>query len=181
MVRNKELTYKRWKGMKSRCYAPSFNNEQNKYQSLGIIVCERWRKNYLNFKSDMGECPEGYSLERINPLGNYEPSNCKWIPISEQSKNRTSCLLYTLGDESKILKDWAREFNIKYTTLYHRVVRSGMTLQEALKYSKLVNYKGKTQSVKAWCKELGISQVAAHSKKYATDLSYPEIFDFYTK
>lgn len=97
MARNEELTYKRWKAMKSRCYSPSFKGGKNKYQDLGIIVCEQWKNNYEQFLQDMGECQEGYSLERINPLGNYEPTNCIWIRKEEQPRNKTTSIICTLG------------------------------------------------------------------------------------
>jgi hypothetical protein len=181
MGKNKELTYKRWKGMKARCYAPSFNTEQNKYQSLGIIVCERWKNNYLNFKNDMGECPEGYSLERVNPLGNYELTNCKWIPVREQPKNRTNSLYFTIGDETKILKDWAKEYKVTYTTLRHRILVQGMSIIEALKYTKLIEIDGNLKSVKDWCIHYNISYTAVVSKKYEKKLQYKEAILSYIK
>lgn len=181
MARNDELTYKRWKGMKSRCYSPSFNNQQNKYQKLGIVVCEEWKNSYEQFKKDMGECLEGYSLERIDPLGNYEPNNCIWIKKEEQPKNRTNTLYYKLGDEIKNLKDWAKEFKIPYSTLRHRVLVQNMSLEEALKFTKLVFYNEEYKTVKEWCNILNISYTAVVTKKKRTNLSYPQIFDMYIK
>jgi hypothetical protein len=58
------------------------------YGARGIKVCEQWHE-FENFLADMGRRPgPGYSIERINNDGNYEPSNCKWIPIGEQQKNQ---------------------------------------------------------------------------------------------
>lgn len=179
MTKSKSLTYLRWKGMKSRCYAPSFKGGKNKYQELGIVVCKQWKNSFDNFLQDMGECSEGYSLERINPLGNYEPNNCKWILKEEQPKNRTNSLYYTIGNETKLLKDWAKEYKISYTTLRHRVLIQNMNIIEAIKHTNLITYKGKQQSVKDWCKELGISYTKVVTKRKRSGLSYPEIFDFY--
>ena len=176
----KTRTYRIWKGMKSRCYSPSFNNEQNKYQSLGIIVDERWKHSYENFINDMGLCPEGYSIERLEVLGNYCKKNCKWLPLSEQSKNRTNTPLYTIGEESKILKDWAREFGINYTTLWHRVHSKKMTILEAVKYSHLLEINGVKKTIKDWCKYYGISYGAVMTKKSKhKELSYIEIINQY--
>lgn len=177
----KTKTYRIWKNMKARCYAPSFNNKQNKYQTLDIIVCDRWKNSYENFIDDMGECPEGYSIERINVLGNYCKENCKWILQIDQPKNRTNSLYFTIGEETKILKDWAREFNIPYTTLRHRVLNQNKSIKEAIKQSKLIEYKSQYKSVKDWCKELNISYTAVVTRKKRTDLSYPEVFDLYLK
>ena len=79
-------TYKSWMGMLKRCYG-SYDKRYSSYGGRGIKVCERWR-DFKNFLEDMGERPEHYSIERINVNGDYEPSNCVWIPHSEQAKNR---------------------------------------------------------------------------------------------
>lgn len=181
MAKNQELTYKRWKGMKSRCYSPSFNKGYNKYQALGIVVCPEWKDNYEKFLEDMGECPEGYSLERKDPLGNYEPNNCIWIRKEDQPKNRTNSLLFELGGEVKSLKDWSKEFNIPYTTLRYRILKQNMNLIEALKFTNLIYYNNEYKTVKDWCDKLNISYTAVVTKKKRSNLSYPEIFDLYIK
>lgn len=56
------------------------------YGGRGVTVCERWQRGFRFFLEDMGEKPDGYSIDRIDPEGNYEPSNCRWIPMSEQRK-----------------------------------------------------------------------------------------------
>lgn len=63
--------------MKSRCYVASASNYRF-YGAKGIVVCDRWRDDFLAFIADMGPCPEGLTIDRINPDGNYEPGNCRW-------------------------------------------------------------------------------------------------------
>ena len=78
--------YQRWKAMRRRCYLKTDKDYKN-YGERGIKVCKRWDK-FENFIKDMGKCPKGFSLDRIDSNGNYEPKNCKWSSAYEQSRNR---------------------------------------------------------------------------------------------
>jgi hypothetical protein len=79
-------TYLAWFNMKQRCLRPGATHYA-KYGGRGIKVCDRWL-NFLNFLLDMGECPDGLTIERMDVDGNYEPSNCYWATRSEQMRNR---------------------------------------------------------------------------------------------
>ncbi len=129
--------YRAWKAMKARCYAPC-NKDMGKYQALNIQVCNRWLNSFDNFMDDMGECPsKNHSLDRIDPSKNYSPENCRWTTWKTQSSNRGSFnKIFEYNGEIKILKDWARIFNIKYTTLYQRIYRSNMTFEQAINFNK---------------------------------------------
>lgn len=78
--------YSRWCGMISRCEDPKHKAFKN-YGGRGITVCERWRNDFAAFLADMGEPPEGLTLDRINNDGNYEPGNCRWSTRVEQMAN----------------------------------------------------------------------------------------------
>lgn len=86
---SKHELYKTYKGMLSRCYDYNSKSFKN-YGGRGITVCNRWKgKNGLsNFIKDMGERPDGYTIDRINRDCNYSPDNCKWSHIYEQNYNR---------------------------------------------------------------------------------------------
>lgn len=80
--------YHAWWKMIDRCLHPKSQDYKN-YGARGITVCERWQESVNNFIADMGLRPgDGYSLERKNNNGNYEPSNCKWGTKLEQGRNR---------------------------------------------------------------------------------------------
>lgn len=72
--------------MKSRCQRKT-DSAYNNYGGRGIKVCKKWQT-FEGFFEDMGLCPEGYSIERIDNDGDYKKSNCKWIPRLDQNLNR---------------------------------------------------------------------------------------------
>ena len=79
--------YKTWSSMIQRCHNPKTRSFRH-YGGLGISVCDRWRKSFLHFLSDMGARPKGTTLDRIDSKANYEPGNVRWATDSEQSRNR---------------------------------------------------------------------------------------------
>lgn len=125
--------YRIWKAMRARCSAPSYSNLN--YQKKGIKCCRRWNS-FEHFLSDMGKCPEGYSIDRIDNDGNYEPNNCRWANTHTQASNRGSFTpVYSYKGESHILKEWSKILNIKYATLRKRIVEMGMSFESAVKYN----------------------------------------------
>jgi hypothetical protein len=126
-------TYKSWQDMKTRCLNP--NNIQFKdYGGRGIEICDRWlgEDGYLTFKGDLGERKKGESLERINVNGNYEPSNCKWIPKSEQNRNKRETLYWTHCGIRKPIITWAEEYGVEYHVLKSRLVKQRLKFEVAI-------------------------------------------------
>jgi hypothetical protein len=83
--------YPTWIGMRSRCYNPK-NRAYKNYGAKGVTVCDEWLEDFWNFVDYMdkehGPKPEGYSLDRIEVTGNYEPGNVRWADSMVQYYNR---------------------------------------------------------------------------------------------
>jgi hypothetical protein len=85
--------YSIWCAMRARCERPK-NKCYAIYGGRGIKVCERWQT-FTNFYADMGQCPEGCSIDRRDPNGDYEPGNCRWATPHQQAQNRRGNRNYT--------------------------------------------------------------------------------------
>jgi hypothetical protein len=80
--------YKIWNGMISRC-RPS-GRAHKYYAGRGITICERWKNSFAAFLEDMGRCPPGLTLDRIDNSRGYDPGNCRWATRKQQSRNTRS-------------------------------------------------------------------------------------------
>ena len=78
--------YNSWLSMKARCLNPS-STDFASYGGRGIKICKEWLV-FENFYADMGDRPNGMSLDRINNSGDYEPNNCRWADNFTQANNR---------------------------------------------------------------------------------------------
>lgn len=85
-VRGRTATYATWICMKERCTKQG-HKSYRRYGGRGISVGDRWRS-FEHFLGDMGERPDGKTLDRINNDGNYEHGNCRWATPKEQAMNR---------------------------------------------------------------------------------------------
>lgn len=116
-------TYRIWHGMRQRCSDAAKGKVRRNYFDKGIRVCERWEQ-FENFFADMGEAPEGMSIDRIDGNGNYEPGNCRWATPIQQGNNTSSNVSIEHRGEKKTISEWAREIGVKANTLLYRIRRN---------------------------------------------------------
>ncbi len=104
-------TYRSWNAMNTRCKNPNTDNFKH-YGGRGIQVCDRWN-NFENFLNDMGERPDGKTLDRIDVNGNYKPENCRWATYSQQSRNKQAKRIteFSFGDLADELTKRIKQHN----------------------------------------------------------------------
>jgi hypothetical protein len=125
--------YRAWHGMKQRCLNPS-NQGYKHYGKRGIAVCERWIK-FDNFFADMGPRPSAaFSLERIDVNGGYNPENCRWGTVGEQSNNKTNSRKITHDGETLTIQQWSRRSGLTTKVIAWRMSQ-GWTMAQILGHS----------------------------------------------
>lgn len=90
--------YRTYTHMLNRCYSPT-SQFYYRYGGRGITVCDRWRgiEGFDNFLADMGERPEGLTLDRHNNEKGYSPDNCRWADKYDQAFNKSLLTRNTSG------------------------------------------------------------------------------------
>jgi len=119
-----------WKRIIQRCENPK-NPAYKYYGGRGITVCKRWRNSFERFHEDMGPCPPGLQIDRIDNNGNYEPSNCRWATARTQIRNRRNSRYLTIGGIRRTVTEWAEAGGMKYATLWGRLKR-GWSAEDAI-------------------------------------------------
>lgn len=122
--------YASWEGMRARCLNPNSPTFHH-YGGRGISVCHRWGE-FTAFLTDMGERPEGATIDRIDVNGDYSPENCRWATRREQSLNTRRNVRWTFAGETLTVSEWAAHLGVSKSTLRMRVKRDGWTVEQAL-------------------------------------------------
>ncbi len=113
--------YPIWSEMLQRCFNPH-HPDYGHYGGRGITVWIRWRESYAWFITDVGPRPgPGYSIDRIDNNGDYEPANVAWRTQKQQMRNTRANNLVTVGGETKCMAEWVELTGIKRGTLQFRI------------------------------------------------------------
>jgi hypothetical protein len=125
--------------MKDRCNNPNASNYAN-YGGRGIKLCDVRNNGFMSFYewANQNGYDDHLSIERIDVNENYEPSNCKWITMNEQCRNKRSTKYAVIDGEEKPLIEWAELYDIRYKTVITRWYRGlrGKELIEPLRKEK---------------------------------------------
>lgn len=122
-------TYKCWGRMKERCLDKKHKSFK-RYGGRGITICDRWIK-FENFLADMGEKPDGLTLDRKDNDGNYTLENCQWSTPKQQTRNRSTSRLLTYKGVTKSMAQWADDLGIEYYLLRNRITKCKWTVERA--------------------------------------------------
>lgn len=123
--------------MMMRCYNPNTCEYQN-YGGRGIEVCDEWHdfETFCKWAMENGydensaqhkDC----TLDRINVNGNYEPSNCRFVAMKTQQRNKRSNVMITYNGETHCMSEWAEIAGLKYVTFCHRL-KAGWSMEDAM-------------------------------------------------
>lgn len=110
-----------WMNMKSRCNNPHHPDYKN-YGGRGIFHCEAWNS-FAAFLSDMGEPPEGMTLDRRDNSLGYSRENCRWATRAEQNLNKRNIVRFEHNGRSLTLGEWSSETGVGRITILKRIQR----------------------------------------------------------
>lgn len=122
-------TYLSWAEMKARCLNKK-HVKYPKYGARGIAICKTWLK-FENFLADMGERPEGKTLDRIINTCGYRPDNCRWATVREQQANRSNSVHLTAKGQTRTVSEWVEILKVPRQYINGRVLR-GMNMEEII-------------------------------------------------
>lgn len=123
-------TIRSWKEIKTRCYNPKRKDWPN-YGGKGIKVCDRWKDSFLNFFEDMGERPNGHTLDRLDNNNDYCKENCRWATPKMQALNSSRSIKIEHNGIIDSISGWARRLNIDRKLIRRRMKR-GYSVERTL-------------------------------------------------
>ena len=144
--------------MKNRCTNPK-NPVYENYGKRGIGYCRRWAK-FENFLEDMGVCPDGLEIERVDNDKGYFLGNCKWDTSANQNRNKRGCVKVKLGNSWVNLYTEAKAWGVPGKTVRNRL-KQGWSVEDALttpqEYQpRIIHFRGMAKNLSEWARHIGI-------------------------
>lgn len=127
--------YKKWCGMKARCYNPNTPHYE-RYGGRGITMCDEWQKSFESFRDwaysvgyEENEHYKNLSIDRIDPNGNYEPTNCRWSTTIEQARNKENSVYVKVDNIKMPLEEVSEKYSIPSCFISRRI-KKGQSIEE---------------------------------------------------
>jgi len=127
--RGRTPTVVSWSSMKQRCDNKN-SPDYHRYGGRGISYQNSWQL-FDNFLADMGERPDGMSLDRIDVNGNYTKENCRWADQKTQSNNTRANLYINYSGQNKTATEWSRITGLSMRTISYRI-HAGWSAKDTL-------------------------------------------------
>lgn len=123
-------TYTAWRAMLARCLNKN-HVAYHRYGGAGIDIHQEWQADFTVFLADMGEVPEGHSLDRIDGAKGYTPDNCRWASREQQARNKKTNVLLTYDGRTQCASAWAKEAGVHPNLILNRV-KAGWSAEAAI-------------------------------------------------
>lgn len=137
--KNPHPLYSVWQGMRRRCLTPTYK-QWSDYGGRGISICPEW-DSFHQFVADMGERPQGTSIDRIDNDGPYAPWNCRWATRLEQSRNQRTTKRVEIDGKSYLVCELANKYGLKHETIEDRA-NKGMSFEQTVKKTRYTDTSG---------------------------------------
>lgn len=161
-TKTRDQDYSVWTSMKARC-ANSNDKDYARYGGRGLSVCQRWQDSFDDFMKDMGPRKPGYTIERKNNDGNYEPKNCVWVDRATQAKNRNYAAAFEFDAEIFSTGVWnGDEYTLKDL---HGIVQAFNSLKEEIKpMLKIGGHKNDFDPALGWVNDIWVKGHKLYAK-----------------
>jgi hypothetical protein len=137
--KRKTRLYRIWSNIKTRCLN-SNDPHFERWGKRGITICDEWKDDFQSFYD--WSMSHGYSddltIDRINNDGNYEPSNCRWVSVAEQARNKRTSVIISYKGKTQTAAQWAKELRTGHDTIRQRF-HKGWTTEECLFGKKVMS------------------------------------------
>lgn len=130
---SRSAAHQTWRKMRERCNNPRAD-QWKWYGAKGVKVCERWNDSltgFVSFVEDMGERPDGMTLDRIDAKGNYEKSNCRWATKRTQILGQDKTIKVTIDGVEMSLSEAAKRRGLTDSCVRFRL-KKGLSMEQAL-------------------------------------------------
>lgn len=156
-----------WRSMKNRTSNPK-STSYKRYGARGIKMCQEWHDDFSKFKAyvieNIGERPDGCSIDRIDNDGNYEPGNIRWANATIQRQNNSTAIfdqamaevafiLYHKYNKKQI--EIVRFFKLNNPTAVRNIIWANAWVNVTYKYQSLVKNKTIIDNIEEWKKRNG--------------------------